>query len=203
LDTSKGYFVTRLLFLPPNLITLSRPIAVSILCYFLIHDPRLVVDGYVGFFLFLFFYWVSDYLDGIVARKMGMTSNFGSKLDLFCDRICDFVIVFTVLIVHDLEYWFPMLVYMLGRLAPEFLYFLHSDQFRDSPLFKDWSDKAYKIYGEAFYFVRTVFFTLVLFSSPHWLVSAIFILSNIIFLFDGMLILKSFAAENKDAGKSF
>ena len=60
----------RLIFLPPNLIALSRPIAVAVICYYLINDPELVLDGYVGLALFLFFYWASDYLDGIVARMM-------------------------------------------------------------------------------------------------------------------------------------
>jgi hypothetical protein len=94
-----------------------------------------------------------------------------------------------------LTYWIPVLFYMLGRLAPEFLYFLYADRFKDSPLFRNWSERAYKIYGEVFYFVRTVFFAFVLFGDPHWIVSAIFILSNAVFLIDGLIILGSFALD--------
>lgn len=183
----------RLTFLPPNLITLSRPIVVAWICYRLIQEPDMTAGSLWMLLAFLFFYWVSDYIDGFVARRLGQTSNYGAKLDLFCDRICDFLVVFTILIVHDLTYWIPVLFYMLGRLAPEFLYFLYADRFKDSPLFRNWSEGAYKIYGEVFYFVRTVFFAFVLFGDPHWIVSAIFILSNAVFLIDGLIILGSFA----------
>jgi phosphatidylglycerophosphate synthase len=185
----------RLTFLPPNLITLSRPAVVAWICYCLIQEPDATASSLWMLLAFLFFYWVSDYIDGFVARRLGQTSNYGAKLDLFCDRICDFLVVFTILIVHDLTYWIPVLFYMLGRLAPEFLYFLYADRFKDSPLFRNWSERAYKIYGEVFYFVRTVFFAFVLFGDPHWIVSAIFILSNAVFLIDGLIILGSFALD--------
>ncbi|MEQ9328621.1 MAG: CDP-alcohol phosphatidyltransferase family protein [Rhodospirillales bacterium] len=187
----------RLTFLPPNLITLSRPVVVAWICYSLIQEPAATSDSLWMLAAFLFFYWVSDYVDGYVARLLGMTSNYGAKLDLFCDRVCDFLVVFTILIVHDLTYWIPVLFYMLGRLAPEFLYFLHAARFKDSPLFVSWSEKAYKIYGEVFYFIRTMFFAFVLFGDPHWIVSAVFVLSNAVFLVDGLIILAGFAKQNK------
>lgn len=188
----------RILLQPSNLISLSRPGVVALLCYLLIVSPDLVRQGYWGLGLFLLFYWLSDYVDGLVARYLKMTSEFGAKLDLFCDRIADYLVVFTILIVFRLEYWVPVLFYMLARLAPEFLYFLYADAFSKSPLFKSWSKRAYKIYGECFYLVRTVFFASVLFSTPHWLVSAVFMLSNAIFLFDGMLILRDFAIRDRE-----
>ena len=187
----------RLLILPPNLISLSRPLVVAILCYCLINGIGDLRDGYLGLGLFLFFYWASDYLDGFVARLTGTGSVFGSKFDLFCDRISDFVIVFTILVVHDLAFWPEMLVYMLGRLAPEFLYFMYADSFSESPLFKNWPNTAYKIYGEVFYLIRTIFFASVLFLTPHWAISAIFMLSNAVFLLDAILILKHFADESR------
>ncbi len=189
--------VSRLLE-PANLVTLSRPVAVAIIAEQMIHEPAATAASVWMLSAFLFFYWVSDYLDGWVARRMGTTSVFGAKLDLFCDRICDFTVVFAILVVHGMDFWLPVLFYMLGRLAPEFLYFLHSDRFKDSPLFVNWSEGAYKIYGEVFYFTRTVFFTSVLFGFAHWSITAVFIASNGIFLFDGLLILKTFADADAD-----
>jgi len=188
-----------LLLLPSNLITLSRPAVVGVLCYLLIQDPDLAREGYWGLALFLFFYWATDYLDGMVARWMNTTSEFGAKLDLFCDRICDYLVVFTILIAFRLEYWVPVLFYMLARLAPEFLYFLYADSFSKSPLFKSWSKGAYKVYGETFYLIRTVFFAAVLFATPHWLITAVFMLSNGIFLLDALLILRHYARQGGDA----
>lgn len=189
-----------MLLQPSNLITLSRPAVVAGLCYLLIQDPAVVREGYWGLGLFLLFYWASDYLDGMVARWMNTTSEFGAKLDLFCDRICDYLVVFTILIVFRLEYWLPLLFYMLARLAPEFLYFLYADAFSKSPLFKSWSKRAYKVYGEFFYLVRTVFFAAVLFATPHWLITAVFMLSNAIFLFDALLILRHYARQSREIG---
>ena len=188
----------RLLLLPPNLITMSRPIAVAVLCYYLIHDPVGIHDGYVGLVIFLFFYWITDFIDGYVAKLTGTTSEFGGKFDLFCDRLCDFIVVFTILAVHDLAYSIEILSYMLGRLAPEFLYFQYAGSFSESPLFKNWTKRAYKIYGEVFHFIRTVFFAAVLFLTPHWSISAIFVVSNMIFLLDAILILKHFAESGRN-----
>ena len=190
----------RLLLLPPNLITMSRPIAVAVLCYYLIHDPVGIHDGYVGLVIFLFFYWITDFIDGYVAKLTGTTSEFGGKFDLFCDRLCDFIVVFTILVVHDLTYSIEILCYMLGRLAPEFLYFQYADSFSESPLFKNWTKKAYGIYSEVFYFIRTVFFAAVLFATPHWSISTVFVMSNMVFLLDAILILKHSAKTGRKGG---
>ena len=186
-----------ILLQPSNLITLARPLGVAVICYLLIQHPAMIRAGYWGVVLFLLFYWASDYVDGFVARRMNTVSEFGAKLDLLCDRLCDFLVVFTILVVFRLEYWLPVLFYMLARLAPEFLYFLYADAFAKSPLFKNWTRRAYKIYGEVFYLVRTVFFAAVMFSTPHWLISVLFVASNAIFLFDALLILKQYAERDR------
>lgn len=86
----------------PNLITLSRLICAPILLYL----------GYIGnkkIFGILFLYgWISDGLDGFIAKKFNMTSNFGAKFDSFAD---DFSAIF---VVAGIYFLFPNLVKEYG-----------------------------------------------------------------------------------------
>lgn len=63
----------------PNLLSISRLLMIPVLGYF----------SYKGqtqsFGSFLFIYALTDTLDGNIARKFNMTSEFGAKLDSFAD----------------------------------------------------------------------------------------------------------------------
>ena len=72
-------FRTSDIFLIPNLITIARlflmiPLLISY--YF---------DYMIYFYALLVITIISDFLDGILARHLNLSSNFGSYLDIVCD----------------------------------------------------------------------------------------------------------------------
>ena len=65
----------------PNLLSASRILLVLVLWFFAVRDmPAVVAVGLVVAAL-------TDSLDGIIARRLGQVSEFGSKLDSFADNL--------------------------------------------------------------------------------------------------------------------
>jgi phosphatidylglycerophosphate synthase len=101
---------------PNNLITLGRMVAVSAIAVALAFgwapDPGL------GAALFVLTYWLTDYADGWVARRLKKTSAFGETLDLLADRWCDIVLAAFVM-RHASDHAAAATAFLLLRIAPE------------------------------------------------------------------------------------
>lgn len=92
------------IFLIPNLLTVSRIILVFPAIYYLdggIYDIAL----YIILFVFL-----SDFLDGIIARKFGMTSYIGSILDPIADKIVVISLFTYLLFVNRVNLLYYLLI---------------------------------------------------------------------------------------------
>ncbi len=87
----------------PNLITLSRLLLIPVLLYFAYKQDKLV------FGIIYIFYWLSDGIDGFIARKFKQTTKFGAKFDSFVD---DFGSVFLLI---DAYFLFPKLYSVYGK----------------------------------------------------------------------------------------
>ena len=68
----------------PNILTLSRLIAVPIFVVLLIDPSPLMVKWALGLFIFAAF---TDYLDGWIARKFNAVTDAGKLLDPLADKI--------------------------------------------------------------------------------------------------------------------
>ncbi|XP_016485070.1 cardiolipin synthase (CMP-forming) [Nicotiana tabacum] len=88
----------------PNLISLSRMISGPFLAWMIIHDMYL--PAFVG----LAISGASDWLDGYVARRMGINSVVGSYLDPLADKV---LIAFVALAMVDTGRLHPALVSMV------------------------------------------------------------------------------------------
>jgi len=77
-----------------NLITLSR-VFLSIPLIIVLHElsANPIMENAQRVFLILFLIVFSDVLDGYVARKMNIISNFGKLLDPIADKICLMVVI--------------------------------------------------------------------------------------------------------------
>lgn len=103
----------------PNIISLARVAIVGYVAF------RPEVLGYLPpwqmFVLFLLIYWVSDILDGAVARHLGIASRLGENVDLFSDRCCDLMLSIAVLALADgIEFW-ATAAFLILRFSPDFL----------------------------------------------------------------------------------
>lgn len=93
----------------PNLITIFRIILVPIyLCLFFSEiEDKIFVLGMIFMIA-----GISDVLDGYIARKYNLISEFGSALDPFADKLMSFTVLVTFTIVGLIPVWIlvPMLI---------------------------------------------------------------------------------------------
>ena len=91
----------------PNAISLSRLFLIPFQIYFLVNDLPLLA------FIFYFISLISDYLDGVFARKLKERTAIGSFLDPFVDKMTLLATFITLIYMDIIPLWFGILV--LGK----------------------------------------------------------------------------------------
>jgi phosphatidylglycerophosphate synthase len=88
----------------PNIITLF-----GMLCnYFIFKNINDVTSDQINLYIFgllIFVRWLSDCLDGAVARKYGKTSSLGNLLDTISDMIYYSIVFYYFMITYKLPLW--------------------------------------------------------------------------------------------------
>jgi phosphatidylglycerophosphate synthase len=84
-------------------------LAIGVIC--LTYEPIETSTYYLlqGLIVFAF---LLDGVDGTVARRLGKSSQFGSFLDIFGDRVVEFVFIYRFFFAHLLPAWFPIIFYL-------------------------------------------------------------------------------------------
>ena len=156
----------KLKFVPniPNIITLVRLVAIVPLIVLLSHWPQYRTASFI---LFLSI-WLTDMLDGYIARNYNMITDFGKLFDPLVDKIFQISVAVTMAAIGRLPLWVP--IFLICREALMIIggYLLL---------------KNYEVvvYSDVFGKLATVFyvigFTLLFFipDDPKWLRSVIFI----------------------------
>jgi cardiolipin synthase len=91
----------------PNLITLSRVLFLPIVVY-------LIREGHhIGSVMCLFFLWITDLIDGIVARAFKQRTDLGLLLDPVADKITIAVLFIALYLYQDFPLWVGLLI--IGR----------------------------------------------------------------------------------------
>lgn len=103
----------------PNAISLARVTAVGVAAFtpqswtYFSPLPTLVI--------FLLIYWVSDILDGALARSLRVASRHGENVDLFADRCCDLLLsVAVITTASGINLWAAS-AFLVLRFSPDFL----------------------------------------------------------------------------------
>jgi CDP-diacylglycerol--glycerol-3-phosphate 3-phosphatidyltransferase len=94
-----------------NLITLSRLLLLLVVVR-LFYLPT-TVWSFAGFFLIIFIF-VTDGLDGYIARKRNETSLFGALFDIAGDRIVEFTLWIVAADVDLVPIWVPLVFIIRG-----------------------------------------------------------------------------------------
>ena len=68
----------------PNILTISRIVLLPVLIILIFSDSNLI--NFLSIVLFIVMS-ITDYLDGLIARKTKNTSNFGKMLDPIADKV--------------------------------------------------------------------------------------------------------------------
>lgn len=94
----------------PNIITSIRFIAIPFMAYYIYAGVE-VDEKYnlVAFILFLSI-WLTDVLDGYIARKYDQVTDFGKLFDPFVDKLFQFVAALMMAIVGKLPIWIPVVI---------------------------------------------------------------------------------------------
>ncbi len=99
----------KLKFVPnvPNILTLIRLLAIPVLAYLI-----LAGDDYntVAFVLFAAI-WLTDMLDGMIARRFNQITEFGKLFDPLADKLFQFTTAVMMFLVHKLPLWVPLIIF--------------------------------------------------------------------------------------------
>ncbi len=97
----------------PNLISIFRTALTIWLAITVLNNPHEVKVLYLGFFLT----WVIiilDGVDGIVARKLNITSDFGAFFDIACDRATELIFLSLFAVLGWIPFWVLIIFLVRG-----------------------------------------------------------------------------------------
>lgn len=80
----------------PNLLTLSRGLAPTVII------PAILFNKLYFVIILLIIFALTDFLDGKIARKYNLVSEFGVKLDAVCDKIFAIGLIIPAIINHGI-----------------------------------------------------------------------------------------------------
>lgn len=107
------------IFTISNMMSLARVFLMLPILYLF---PQNTTESQIYLFALLALAILTDYLDGVLARKLNQVTELGKILDPVADKICIGLIVILLVIYRDLPLWFVIvvlsrdLVIMLGSL---------------------------------------------------------------------------------------
>jgi cardiolipin synthase (CMP-forming) len=99
----------KLRFVPnvPNILTLIRFLAIPVLAYLI-----LAGDAYnLGAFFLFAAIWMTDMLDGFIARRYNQITEFGKLFDPLVDKLFQFTTAVMMFIVGKLPIWVPLVIF--------------------------------------------------------------------------------------------
>ena len=96
----------------PNTLTILRFILIPIILYFIF------TGNYLLGFIFFTLSGITDILDGTIARKFNLISNFGKLMDPLADKLTQ-ISVLAALVIKDIIPIWILIIVMLKELVME------------------------------------------------------------------------------------
>lgn len=88
----------------PNILTILRFLFIPIIIYFIF------VGNYILGFIFFTISGITDILDGFIARKYNLISNFGKLMDPLADKLTQISVLASLVIVDIIPVWILAIV---------------------------------------------------------------------------------------------
>lgn len=88
----------------PNILTILRFLFIPIILYFIF------VGNYILGFIFFTISGITDILDGFIARKYNLISNFGKLMDPLADKLTQISVLSSLVIVDIIPVWILAIV---------------------------------------------------------------------------------------------
>ena len=83
----------------PNILTLLRFVLIPIIMYYL------CIDNYIMTFVFLTVSGITDILDGFIARKFNLITDFGKLIDPLADKATQILTLGTLVLKNIIPIW--------------------------------------------------------------------------------------------------
>lgn len=98
----------RLKFEPtiPNILTLLRLAAIPVMAWFVLAGQDYMLESFIMFILI----WVTDLLDGLIARKFNQMTDFGKLFDPLVDKIFQLTLAVSMSVAGRLPWWIPAIL---------------------------------------------------------------------------------------------
>ena len=107
----------------PNILTMSRFVLIPFIVFFII------TDNYILAFLFLTISGITDILDGYIARKYNLITNFGKLIDPLSDKSTQVAILATLAFKNIIPLWILFVVFVKEILMIAGASFLYGKEF--------------------------------------------------------------------------
>ncbi|MCX8015665.1 MAG: CDP-alcohol phosphatidyltransferase family protein [candidate division WOR-3 bacterium] len=88
----------------PNFLSISRLVLLPLILFFIANQQTIPA------LVFMFASWLTDALDGYIARKTNQVSNLGKILDHFVDKIWVGTILVTLVLIKNFPIWLAGMV---------------------------------------------------------------------------------------------
>ena len=88
----------------PNALTVIRFFIIPFIIYYLVKDE------YIFAFIMLFLSGITDVLDGFIARKFNLITNFGKLIDPLADKLTQIAVLCTLLFKGVIPVWIVVIV---------------------------------------------------------------------------------------------
>ena len=88
----------------PNILTVLRFFIIPFIIYYLVKDE------YIYAFIMLAFSGLTDVLDGFIARKFNLITNFGKLIDPLADKLTQIAVLCTLLFKGVIPVWIVVIV---------------------------------------------------------------------------------------------
>ncbi len=98
----------------PNVITTSRILLAFVTVILLRIENYYTLIAAIFLIIFVVFL---DFLDGFVARRLGLQTEFGALYDITGDRIVEYIYWIYFSVVHITSFWYAILVIARGEIV--------------------------------------------------------------------------------------
>ena len=100
----------------PNLISIFRTfLAIILAIYVLNNSENQIVLNYAFWITWIII--ILDGVDGIIARKLNITSDFGAFFDIACDRIVELIFISLFAVLKWIPFWILIVFLVRGILV--------------------------------------------------------------------------------------
>ena len=166
------------IFSIPNILSYIRIILIPVFIYLYVTAEN-ITDYYIAAGVILFS-GITDFADGLIARKFNMITELGKALDPVADKLTQFVVACTLMYTYRPYIWLVIIILLKDGMLLFGGYYVYHKTGKHLAQ----AEMPGKIATAVFFVVSIL---LVAFYIPHTMISSIFIYSTLVLMIIAMI----------------